>query len=184
LLLALPAQKLNQSKFISQFNKPLLMLKIILLSTFSCVLCLSVSAQKVKKAAPKTATATPIVGAPIVGNDADAHGCIGSAGYNWSIVKNDCIRLFEMGIRLEPKAAGLDKAISAFVVFKSDTDDAQAELFLPGQKASILLAKKGKNDAGKWTNATYILSQWKGVYTLENKKKKALYQGHADVSSK
>ena len=47
---------------------------------------------------------------PIVGGDSDEHGCKGSAGYSWSIVKNECIRLFESGIRLDPKAAALDKA--------------------------------------------------------------------------
>ena len=33
------------------------------------------------------------------GSDRDAHGCIGSAGYIWSEVRQDCIRLFEQGIR-------------------------------------------------------------------------------------
>lgn len=32
---------------------------------------------------------------PIVGGDRDEHGCIGSAGYVWCEVQQDCIRLFE-----------------------------------------------------------------------------------------
>ena len=36
-----------------------------------------------------------------VGADRDGHGCIGSAGYVWSEAVQDCIRLFESGIRTE-----------------------------------------------------------------------------------
>ncbi len=114
---------------------------------------------------------------PIVGNDRDAHGCIGSAGYQWSALKNECIRLFESGIRLDAKAKNLDKAFSAFAVFKSDTEDSKVELFIPKTKNSIILKKVGKNDAGTWKNKQYTLTQWKGMYSLENSSKKLLYQG-------
>ena len=33
--------------------------------------------------------------APLVGNDRDAHGCIGSAGYTWCEVKQKCLRSWE-----------------------------------------------------------------------------------------
>jgi hypothetical protein len=32
---------------------------------------------------------------PVVGNDRDAHGCIGSAGYSWCELKNKCLRIWE-----------------------------------------------------------------------------------------
>lgn len=32
---------------------------------------------------------------PKLGGDRDEHGCIGSAGYVWCEVQQDCIRLFE-----------------------------------------------------------------------------------------
>lgn len=115
----------------------------------------------------------------MVGNDRDEHGCIGSAGYTWSVVKNECVRLFEVGIRLNAKAENLDKTLSAFVVFKSDSDDAQAEIFLPGQKGSLLLKKVKKEDAGTWKNDAYTLKQWKGMYMLDDAKGKALYEGSA-----
>jgi len=35
------------------------------------------------------------VGAPMVGNDRDAHGCIGSAGYSWCEAKQKCLRAWE-----------------------------------------------------------------------------------------
>ena len=36
----------------------------------------------------------------MIGGDKDEHGCIASAGYTWSEVQKDCIRLWEKGVRL------------------------------------------------------------------------------------
>jgi hypothetical protein len=116
---------------------------------------------------------------PLVGGDRDAHGCIGSAGYQWSELRQECIRLFEKGIRLDAKAQNLDKTLSAFIVFKSGDDDAVAELYIPSQKEVEKLTKDTKDEAGRWTNAAYVLTQWKGMYTLEDNKKTVLYQGAA-----
>ncbi len=118
--------------------------------------------------------------APTVGGDTDEHGCKASAGYQWSVVKNECVRLFEAGIRLDPKAEGLDTTLSAFAVFKSFEEDAQAEIFIPGQSASILLDKTGTDDAGTWKNTAYTLSQYRGMYTLDDANGKTLYQGSAN----
>ena len=52
----------------------------------------------------------------MVGNDKDEHGCIASAGYTWSEVQQNCIRLFESGIRLE----ATDGKSSAYIVFSPD----------------------------------------------------------------
>ena len=115
-----------------------------------------------------------------IGGDRDAHGCIGSAGYVWSALKGDCIRLFEDGIRLNPQDKSLDQTTSAFIVFKSPDEDAQAELFLPGQPA-VLLPRVGKNDAGTWKNKKWVLKQWRGMYSLEDRKGKLLYQGNGGM---
>jgi hypothetical protein len=84
----------------------------------------------------------------IVGGDKDEHGCIGSAGYIYSAIKNSCVRLFESGIRLDPKDETLDKTQSAFVLFKSQTEYQTGELYLPGQKVPTILAFK----EGKWSD--------------------------------
>ncbi len=39
----------------------------------------------------------PIV---ITGNDRDSHGCIGSAGYLWSEILQNCVRIFELDLKL------------------------------------------------------------------------------------
>ncbi len=109
----------------------------------------------------------------MLGSDRDKHGCIASAGYQWSELKKECVRLFEVGARLDPKAAGLDQTLSAFAVFKAPNADAQAELFLPGQASSILL---NKAEAGTWKNKSYTLTEWNGGYSLEDASGKLLYQ--------
>ena len=48
-----------------------------------------------------------------LGGDRDEHGCIGSAGYVWCEVQQDCIRLFEKGIWTE---AVDGSTASAFIV--------------------------------------------------------------------
>jgi hypothetical protein len=120
----------------------------------------------------KSKTNTPTM----TGNDKDNHGCIGSAGYQWSEVKNECIRLFEKGVRLDPQLASLDQTVSAFVVFKATEDDAKAELFVPGRPTAILNKKPG-DEAGTWVGVDYTLTYWKGMYSLEDKAGALLYQG-------
>lgn len=155
------------------------MSKSFLFLSFCMMLCVLACTETPKKNTEQTAKkeSAPVVDAPIVGGNSDEHGCKASAGYTWSVVKNSCIRVFEDGIRLNPKAADLDKTLSAFIVFNSESDDTQAELIMPREKKSVLLAKDKKNGAGKWTNETYVLTQWKGMYTLEDNKKKILYEG-------
>jgi len=113
----------------------------------------------------------------IVGGDRDEHNCIGSAGYQWSMLKKECIRIFEAGIRLDAIAPDLNKTVSAFAVFKSVSENAQVEMFIPGVKDSILLKKIKKGNEVSWKNASYTLALKEGKYTLSDKNKKSLYQG-------
>lgn len=117
-------------------------------------------------------------GTPTVGGDRDKHGCIGSAGYQWSELRGECIRLFEAGIRLDPQAKDLDQTTSAFIVYKSMDEDAVVELFLPGEKP-VLLPKVSKDDAGTWKNKKYVLKKWRGMYSLKNSAGKLMYEGAA-----
>ncbi|MFN8355993.1 MAG: hypothetical protein U0Y10_16175 [Spirosomataceae bacterium] len=121
-------------------------------------------------------TTTPI----IVGNDSDKHGCKASAGYTWSVLKKECIRVFEVGLRLNPKDSTLNQTVSAFVIFENAEAEEQGdvELFLPTLKDSSLILKPIKKvGAGQWSNGTLKLSQWKGTYSLEEDNK-TRYEGH------
>lgn len=72
-----------------------------------------------------------------VGADRDSHGCIGSAGYTWCEVLNNCIRLWEDGIRME-SADGSNN--QAFIVFAPDST--QVEIFLPDGSDSEILQRR------------------------------------------
>lgn len=76
-----------------------------------CMLCLSVlllslvGCSSAKKS--ESAHAAPPA---IVGSDRDAHGCIGSAGYQWCAKENTCVQPWmlakEKGFELTPEALG------------------------------------------------------------------------------
>ncbi|MBN8589811.1 MAG: hypothetical protein J0L94_15975 [Rhodothermia bacterium] len=110
----------------------------------------------------------------VVGGDRDAHGCIGSAGYTWSVLKNSCIRIFENSIALDPKATSLDKTTVAYLVKKAGSD-AKIEVFVPAVAKGIVLnrVKKNKNNA-EWRGGGYTLKSTKSGFSLF-KNKKLLY---------
>ena len=75
------------------------------------------------------------------GADRDGHDCIGSAGYQWSEVRKDCIRPFEDGIKMLPTTQPDTGAVyAAYIVFSADS--AQAELFLPGNEKTEVLDRR------------------------------------------
>lgn len=73
----------------------------------------------------------------LLGGDSDSHGCIGSAGYIWSEVQKDCIRLWEKGIRLE-STDGSNR--TAFIVFAPDS--MQVELFFSDGSDNEILQRR------------------------------------------
>lgn len=80
----------------------------------------------------------------IVGDDKDEHGCIASAGYTWSEVQKDCIRLWEKGVRL----ASVDDAENTlFIVFSPDST--QVELFFSEEDAPNEILDRRSLPAGE-----------------------------------
>ncbi|WP_294480555.1 hypothetical protein [uncultured Bacteroides sp.] len=80
---------------------------------------------------------------PKLGADRDEHGCIGSAGYVWSEVQKDCIRVFEKGIRTE-STDGTNN--TAFIVFSPDST--RLELFFSNMKPNEILERRGLPSGG------------------------------------
>lgn len=88
----------------------------------------------------------------IVGGDQDEYGCKGSAGYTWSVVKNECIRAFELPVKLDDVS---HPGFAGYILFSAD--ESRAEVFGRLFKPSLVLNKSGKNyvsDDGK-----YVLSR-------------------------
>jgi hypothetical protein len=116
---------------------------------------------------PKEETAvTPAV----TGADMDAHGCKGSAGYTWSELKQNCIRVFEDGTKLTAAVSTIDQTTAAFVVF--NTDSSKAELFIPNITSSVVIDKQAANT---WKDSTFSLSNNQTHLILE-KGSKILYK--------
>lgn len=110
-----------------------------------------------------TASVTLAQQAPMPGSDRDEHGCIGSAGYTWSAMKNKCVRLWEAGIKLQP----IDKSntSAAYLIFSADRK--QIEAYVIGSKPYpfiMMQIKKG----------TYIY----GMYRLVSTKNNLLYKNN------
>lgn len=90
----------------------------------------------------------------VFGTEKDAKGCVTSAGYRWSAIRKECIRVFEEGYRLntitELKGESISK--SAFVIFEDNGN--MAELYLPDGSPSILLKREKEGSPYKseiWT---------------------------------
>lgn len=115
----------------------------------------------------------------VLGADRDEHGCVGSAGYGWSVVLNKCVRLFEEGFRLNPVAMANpeDVTLSAFVIFEEKGD--KAELFIPEEKESIILKRGSKEKS--YSNNDWSLTTIKGYVV---KKGDVVKYTEADVVEK
>lgn len=80
---------------------------------------------------------------PVAGADSHAHGCKASAGYTWSVVRSECIRIFESGLVFQPYPAPTQGAVlAAFVVLAPAQGDAvtAAEVFVPGRTSPVALS--------------------------------------------
>lgn len=105
-----------------------------------------------------------------IGGEKDKHGCLTSAGYTWSEIRRDCIRLFEAGIRINPLNNSEEYVSSGFLIF--DNDSSSVELFLPSMTGSEILSRK--NNIYESSDQKYKLSQTDSTWTL-NKDNKMIY---------
>jgi len=87
-----------------------------------------------------------------IGGEKDEHGCIGATGATWSELKQDCVRLFDVAIRLNPRRSNESEAvISAFVLFNDD--QSKLELFLPNDDQETIILDKAEGDV--YQNGVY-----------------------------
>lgn len=101
-----------------------------------------------------------------VGGDADANGCIGSAGYTYSSIKKECIRIFEQKILLKDTDDSDAVTTQTCVIFSADNK--KAEIFLGG--GSLVLNRKGKKGAYTWTKGDVVLGDDKGYFIKKGDK--------------
>lgn len=119
---------------------------------------------------PSTTTVVDTTKISKVGADEDAHGCKTSAGYTWSELRQECVRVFETGTRLDPvDVSGGEAVISAFVIFKGN----RAEVFMQAEKSPFILERKSEGEP--YVKNDWQLIPWKG-YVLK-KGDKILFTG-------
>lgn len=134
------------------------------------IACLSFSCTQKITNETDPVTKQEVIVPNVVGGDVDVNGCKASAGYTWSILKNNCIRIFEAGTKLSHFDDEKAYTTAAYVIFEGD----KAELFLDTQKEAIILERKSEGEP--WINEDWHLIPWKG-YVLK-KGDKIIYTGN------
>ena len=74
-----------------------------------------------------------------LGGQRDDHGCLSAAGYTWSDVLHQCVRVWEIADRLEQGSR------TAFVLFSADS--ARAEIFTTD---GSVICMRDKVETNKW----------------------------------
>jgi len=103
----------------------------------------------------------------IIGGDKDKYGCKGSAGYQWSELKKECIRSFELPLQLFNK----DKTYGAGVLFISDSS--KVEVFC---KEGRFILNKVNDTTYKDTKNDYCLYINGNEYHFIDEQHVVLYQ--------
>ncbi len=98
---------------------------------------------------------------PEIGGVKDKNGCLTSAGYTWSKVKEECIRPWEGGITMNVTDTTTTFETAAFVVI--DSTKHKAELFLKEADDSILLDSVAPH---LYANKAYKLAQEDHCWSL------------------
>lgn len=80
-----------------------------------------------------------------IGGDKDRHGCLTAAGYTWSELRRDCIRVFEDGVRINDPA--LPSSVTSYAVFAADSS--RVEVFRPSPFRNEMLKRQGDVWQGK-----------------------------------
>ncbi|MEJ5049496.1 hypothetical protein WH221_06625 [Chryseobacterium culicis] len=106
---------------------------------------------------------------PVLGGDRDVHGCIGSAGYTYSQLRNDCIKTFNQKIKL--KEVNSDKSYTSMTAVIFNKNMKKVEIFIPdGNAKSIILDKEGKEKvwkSGAHIKDSYVLTPYKKSYQIK-----------------
>lgn len=106
------------------------------------------------------------------GSGRDEHGCISSAGYQWSVALERCVRLWEVGIELSNVRAP-DSNYVAYLIIDPEKD--KAELYMLEVSGGLILTKQGS----EWVDSDkrYILTRnTDSQYEVRNSKGTLLYQ--------
>lgn len=110
----------------------------------------------------------------IVGGERTAEGCIPSAGYQWSKAKEDCVRLWEVGVELVHQGSG-DPNFSAWAITTED----KAEIIINHDGTHALLNRTGDRQYGyMWENLDadmVLIADGDGILQLQDSNQFIMY---------
>jgi hypothetical protein len=108
----------------------------------------------------------------------DKDGCLGRAGFTWSVAREECVRVFDVGRRLESLQNPMNEDFEKSMFFLVSDDGLLAEVFFPASIKGVLL-KRIQTDS-PWQNETYKLVFAEDIFTFyENEK--PLFKGVGDI---
>jgi hypothetical protein len=96
-------------------------------------------------------------------DDKNENGCDLKAGYKWSNMTKNCVRVFEEGYRLtsiEKDTLGKSKNAYFFI----DEDSLVAEVFLPDSKESIIFTRESEDQNFKFKNFEFRTKKGYNLY--------------------
>ncbi len=106
-------------------------------------------------------------GSQLSGADKDMYGCIGSAGYQWSLLKKECLRPFELNIQLQNP----EKTFNCGIILSKNQQ--QAEVFC--KEGHFILIRKSGQPMYRATQQGWILIKVQGKWRMKNAKGKVIY---------
>lgn len=137
---------------------------LILLAALALFSCQQKEDKSVVDPALKPDSVLQDAAAKKVGDVTDSHGCQTTAGYTWSQLEGDCIRVFESAKRFDPVENDGNAVMSAFVIFEEDGN--RAELFVMSEEKPVILTRKAEGES--YLGGDWELFAWKG-YVLRYK---------------
>lgn len=113
--------------------------------------------------------------------DKDKDGCLASAGYVWSTLNKECIKLYESTVTLYPQSNlnNEDETKNAYLIFGENGGN-EAELYLPSQEKSIILVRQ--TEGQPWVFNEWQLIPWKGFQL--KKGDEILFSGDGEIGPK
>ena len=100
----------------------------------------------------------------MIGGQKDRHGCLNTAGYAWSRLRQQCIRIWEQGISVEDPVKP-DEWAGSYAVFSEDGKKVELYLADSPDDSPIL-----ENQDGVFENLEFRLEKHQGTWHLIRKK--------------
>ena len=110
----------------------------------------------------------------MVGGDRDEHGCIGSAGYDWFILKQQCLRPFEVDFDLSFTITHSTYWTFGGIMFDETKKKAEVMFSYDESYHEIMIADA---DGTKWESPSCVLNLLNGTYTLSFKNGELIAKG-------